>query len=137
MREEEYRNILKTIVWCYLIFFLQSPKCAQIQFWCVFFHISQAQEEEGDREEEIEKFQAVMLSLSKRLHCWPFQHLNASAHNLPWLPLCLPPPQNSNFEILKQCINVPLHISSQPLHHVFRVLNASKTLIFRFWNVYC
>ena len=28
----------------------------QIQFWCVFFHISQAQEEEGDREEEIEKF---------------------------------------------------------------------------------
>ena len=37
----------------------------QIQFWCVFFHISQ----EGDREEEIEKFQVVMLSVSKRLHC--------------------------------------------------------------------
>jgi len=41
----------------------------QIQFWCVFFHISQAQEEEEDREEEIEKFQVVILSVSKRLHC--------------------------------------------------------------------
>ena len=41
----------------------------QIHFWCVFFHISQAQEEEGDREEKIEKFQVVMLSVSKRLHC--------------------------------------------------------------------
>jgi len=104
MREEKYKNILKTIVWCYLIFVLHSPKCAQIQFCCVFFHICQAQEEEGDIEEEIEKFQAVMLTVSKHLHCWPFQHLNASPHSLPWLPLCLPPSQNSNFEILKQCV---------------------------------
>jgi len=54
--------------------------------------------------------------VSKHLHCWPFQHLNASAHSLPWLSLlsCLPPPQclqNPNFEILIRCITNFLHIS--------------------------
>jgi len=61
------------------------------------------------------------------------------AHSLPWLslPSCLPHPlclRNPNFEILKRCIIVPLHISSPPLHRVFCLLNASKILILRFWT---
>ena len=45
------------------------------------------------------------------------------AHRLPWLPVLsrLPPPlclQNPNFEILKLCITIPLHISSPPLHRL-------------------
>ena len=43
-------------------------------------------------------------------------------------------PQNPNFEILKLCIIVSLYISSLSLYHIFHLLNASKTLILRFWN---
>jgi len=28
VRDKEYKNILKTVVWCYLIFFLHSPSAA-------------------------------------------------------------------------------------------------------------
>jgi len=131
-----------------------EPKCRQIQFWCLFFHNkgiflkharknrnpnneskSKVSEDGGGRNREVPSCGAPLHEQTPSLSTLPTS--KARAHSLPWLPLpsCLSPPQclqNPNFEIMKLCIVIPLHISSPPFHCVFRLLNASKTLILRF-----